>query len=142
MLVISELHCCENNSITENNPESIEIVDEFDDSLITYGWISSGVYTLFHPGVLNRMQLQLPYILLSLIQIVSSKSTDGPEADSFLWDGCYCLPTLRLNLHIISFSCIPSQKLFKAVLQQLTSRVSATILFLAIVAVSYLLVHD
>ena len=115
--VMSEiLPFCENNSTAIN----------FNDSLITYGWTSSGVYTLFHPGVLNRMQLQLPYILLNLIQKVATQSTDGPEADSFLWDGSYCLPTLRLNLHITSLSCIPSQELFEAVLQQLTSRVSTS----------------
>lgn len=91
---------------------------------IIHGWTSSGVFTVFHPGVLNLMQLQLPYILLNLIQLVSRQTTDGPEADSFLWDGSYNLPTLHLNLHISSLSCIPSSELLDAVLTKITAQVA------------------
>ena len=136
--VISKIPFCKNNSIAINFNDALNNITYNNEELITYGWTSSGVYTLFHPGVLNRMQLQLPYILLNLIQKVATQSTDGPEADSFLWDGSYCLPTLRLNLHITSLSCIPSQELFEAVLQQLTSRVSTSNDFILAIAVSYI----
>lgn len=104
------------------DPHNTTIID-LNETLISRGWTSSGVYTLFHPGVLNLMQLQLPYILLNLIQSSTVQSTDGPEADSFLWDGSFELPTLRLNLHISHLNCLPSQDLFNAVLDKITSQV-------------------
>ena len=119
-------------NITKTMPElpRCNIDTRFQNSTITlndttfvWGWTSSGVYTLFHPGVLNFMQLQLPYILLNAIQLVTQQTTDGPEADSFLWDGSYPLPTLRLNLHISYLTCIPHRALLDSVLEKLTTQV-------------------
>lgn len=81
---------------------------------ITLGWASSGVYTTFHPAVLSVMQVQTPFAFLRIVHLILNKRS--PEADSFLWDGSYNLPTLHLNLHITSLSCIPSQDLLESVL--------------------------
>jgi hypothetical protein len=48
----------------------------------------------------------------------------GPEAATFLWDGGYDLPTLRLNLHFTSLTCIPSKDIFNSVLNDFNSLVS------------------
>ena len=89
---------------------------------ITYGWTSSGVYTAFHPIVLNMMQAQTPFAALRVIHKMLDQR--GPEADTFLWDGSYNLPTLLLNIHVNSISCAPSEELFQSVLMDLNTLVS------------------
>lgn len=84
---------------------------------ITYGWTSSGVYTVFHPMVLMMMTAHTPFAVLRVIQRTLGQR--GPETDMFLWDGSYDLPTLHLNLYINSLSCIPSNDLLEAVLMEL-----------------------
>ena len=96
---------------------------DLNQTIIIRGWTSSGVYTLFHPGVLNWMQLQLPFSLLRLIHRASEDTTNGPEADTFLWDGSYDLPTLYLDLYFTSLPCIPSQELFNSTLEDINSMV-------------------
>ena len=81
---------------------------------ITLGWTSSGVYTMFHPTVLSVMQVQSPFAFLRIAHLILNKRS--PEADSFLWDGSYNLPTLHLNMHLTSLSCIPSEDLLESVL--------------------------
>lgn len=89
---------------------------------ITYGWTSSGVYTVFHPTVLNMLQAQIPFAALRIVH----KTLDqrSPEADAFLWDGSYDLPTLYLNMHITALPCLPSQDLFESVLVDFNTLVS------------------
>jgi hypothetical protein len=89
---------------------------------ITLGWTSTGVYTVFHPTVLNMMQTQLPFTILRTAHKVMHQQS--PKADTFLWDGSYDLPTLNLNMHITSLPCIPSQDLFESVLMDLNAMVS------------------
>ena len=84
---------------------------------ITYGWTSSGVYTVFHPTVLMMMTAHTPFAVLRVIQ--QTLGQRGPETDTFLWDGSYDLPTLYLNLYIDSLSCVPSSDLLEAVLMEL-----------------------
>ena len=89
---------------------------------ITLGWTSSGVYTIFHPAVLSVMQVQSPFALLRVIHLTLPDQR-SPEADTFLWDGSYNLPTLYLNLHITSLTCLPSQEVFMSVLKDLNTMV-------------------
>ena len=89
---------------------------------ITLGWTSSGVYTMFHPTVLSVMQAQTPFVFLRVIHLTLDPQR-SPEADTFLWDGSYDLPTLHINLHITSLLCIPSQDLFESVLIDLNTLV-------------------
>ena len=88
---------------------------------ITYGWTSSGVFTVFHPTILNLMQAQTPFVALRIVH--KTLNQRSPEADTFLWDGSYGLPTLYLNMHIASLSCVPSQDLFLSVLTDLNTLV-------------------
>ena len=89
---------------------------------VTLGWTSTGVYVVFHPTVLNMIQAQLPFAILRIIHAIMQQRS--PEADTFLWDGFYDLPTLHLNMYIVSLSCIPSQDLFESVLIDLNTLVS------------------
>ena len=87
-----------------------------------YGWTSTGVYTVFHPMVLHMMQVQTPFALLKLIHWIFNQRS--PEADTFLWDGSYELPTLYLDMQITTLSCVPSEDLFKSVLMNFNTLVS------------------
>ena len=89
---------------------------------VTLGWTSTGVYVVFHPTVLNMIQAQLPFAILRIIHAIMQQQS--PEADTFLWDGFYDLPTLHLNMHVVSLPCIPSQDLFELVLIDLNTLVS------------------
>ena len=95
---------------------------EFKQENYTYGWTSTGVYVVFHPIVLTMMQAQIP---LAALRIVHRTYTNqkGPEADTFLWDGSYDLPTLYLNLHFTSLSCTPTEDLFTSVLKDFNTLV-------------------
>lgn len=93
---------------------------------ITYGWTSSGVFTVFHPLTLNFMQIQLPFILLQTFLFLTSKYTStegGPEALTFLWDATYELPTLYLSFNITNFPCVPSVDIFSSALKDFNSMV-------------------
>ena len=81
--------------------------------------------TVFHPTVLNMAQAQIPLAVLRLIH--KTLNQRGPEADAFLWDGSYDLPTLHLSVHITSLSCVPSEDLFESVLKDFNTLVSCTI---------------
>ena len=111
-------------NITDSANESNANLLEFKPMNITYGWTSSGVYTVFHPTVLNMMQAQIPLLALKIIHRTLDQRS--PEADTFLWDGSYELPTLHLNMHVTSLSCIPDQDLFKSVLEDFNTLVSIT----------------
>ena len=89
---------------------------------ITLGWTSSGVYTIFHPAVLSVMQVQSPFALLRIMHRTLPDQR-SPEADTFLWDGSYDLPTLYLNLHVTSLTCLPSQEVFVSVIKDLNTMV-------------------
>ena len=96
---------------------------------LTYGWTSSGVFTIFHPLTLNFMQMQLPFKLLRIFsQLVShfTSSEGGPETLTLLWDATYDLPTLNISLNIKSLPCIPSTefKAFESALMEFNSLVS------------------
>ena len=107
----------ENDTITLNNTQLI------------LGWTSSGVFTVFHPLTINFMQIQLPFVLMRVMFSIFSKldpTESGPEAKTFLWDGSYELPTLRINLHFTSLPCIPSFELFNSALMDFNSLVSQT----------------
>ena len=97
------------------------------DTNITLGWTSTGVFTVFHPLTLNFMQIQVPFVLMTVFYHVFNAihpEGSGPEADTFLWNGGYDLPTLRLNLHFTNLTCIPSEDLFNSVLSDFNSLVS------------------
>ena len=93
---------------------------------IVLGWTSSGVFTVFHPLTINFMQIQLPFVLMKIfynIFNVINPEGSGPEADTFLWDGSYDLPTLHLNLHFTTLPCIPSTDTLNSVLVDFNSLV-------------------
>ena len=89
---------------------------------ITMGWTSSGVYTTFHPAVLSLMQVQSPFAFLRIMH-QTLPDQRSPEAETFLWDGSYDLPTVHLSLHITSLTCLPSQEMFILVLKDLNTMV-------------------
>ena len=95
---------------------------ELNQTTVTMGWTSSGVYTMFHPAVLFVMQLQSPYAFLRVIHTTLTHQR-SPEADTFLWDGSYDLPTLHLNLYITSMICVPSKEMFESVLMDFNTLV-------------------
>ena len=95
---------------------------DFNQQSITYGWTSSGVYSVFHPIVLNMMQVRTPFMILRFIHWMLDQQ--GPEADAFLWDGSYDLPTLHLNIHITSISCAPSLDFLHSVIKDFNTMVS------------------
>lgn len=100
---------------------STEPTIDFNQTNITYGWTSCGVYTMFHPTVLSMMQGHSPFALLRIFHMTLNQRS--PEADTFLWDGSYELPTLHLNLHITSLACVPTRELFASVLMDLNKLV-------------------
>ena len=102
---------------------------QFKQKNITYGWTSSGVYTVFHPAVLSMMQIQLVYVMLRAVHKMLHQNS--PEVDAFLWDGSQSLPTLHLNIQFNFLSCIPSEDLFESVLMD----------FNAMASIYYLLLH-
>ena len=103
-------------------PELCSDSIEFKERSYVYGWTSTGVYVVFRPIVLTMMQTQIPLLALRIIH-ATFPSQSGPEADTFLWDGSYDLPTLHLNLHVTSLSCIPTESLFTSVLKDFNTLV-------------------
>ena len=97
---------------------------ELEQTNLTLGWTSSGVYVVFHPAVLSVMQVQSPFSLLSIFHLTLDERFRSPESDSFLWDGSYELPTVNINLHITSLLCVPSNEVFESLLHDLNSLVS------------------
>ena len=59
---------CKGNATTKLRPMNI-----------SYGWTSSGVYTVFHPTVLHKMQAQIPFTALRIIHRTLDQRS--PEAD-------------------------------------------------------------
>lgn len=106
-------------SITPPANTSIELQQQN----LTLGWTSTGVYVVFHPTVLNTIQVQLPFSILRIVHTILQQRS--PEADTFLWDGFYDLPTLHLNMHVVSLPCVPSKDLFESVLMDFNTLVSA-----------------
>ena len=94
---------------------------------ITLGWTSSGIYVVFHPTVLSVMQVQSPFAFLRIFHLTLNQRS--PEADSFLWDGSYNLPTVNINLHIASMLCVPSYDLFESLLSELNTLVRGCIYY-------------
>lgn len=116
----TEMDFC--NSISPNSSDILG-----NETTVVYGWTSSGVFTVVHPLVLNFMQMQLPFGLLRIFYELLG-SDRGPEAQTFLWDGTYDLPTLRIHLHIPSLPCIPSDDIFMSALKDFNSLVSLSFL--------------
>ena len=114
-----ELPYCFMISDIETNPNSTVI--EFKQSNVTYGWTSAGIYTVFHPGVLNMVQTPVAFSIIHALRWASLKGT--AEVVGFIWTGEEELPTLHLNMHITSLSCVPSQDQFDFVLMDLNALV-------------------
>ena len=91
---------------------------------INLGWTSRGVYYVVDPVLLNNMQMALPFAILRFINELLRSTYGSPEVDTFLWDGSYELPTLRINLTITSLPCIPSEEVFNCTLKELNAYVS------------------
>jgi hypothetical protein len=97
------------------------------DTVTVLGWTSTGVFTVFHPLTINFMQIQVPFVLMTVFYHIFNAINpegSGPEADTFLWNGGYDLPTLRINLHFTNLICIPSKDIFNSVLNDFNSLVS------------------
>ena len=97
------------------------------DTSVTYGWTSNDIFTVVHPLVVNFMQMQLPFVLLRIFYYVL-ESERRPEAQTFLWDGTYDLPTLQINLPITNLPCIPNEHTFMSALQDFNSLVGPNII--------------
>lgn len=97
-------------------------ISDFKQKNITLGWTSSGVYAWFHPTVLSVMQVQSPFAFLRIIHLTLPEQR-SLEAESFLWDGSYDLPTLYLNLHVTSLMCVPSEEMLESVIEDLNTLV-------------------
>ena len=98
---------------TNSDNELISI----NDTMITLGWTSTGVFTVFHPLTINFMQIQVPFVLMTVFYHIFNAINpegSGPEAATFLWNGGYDLPTLRLNLHFTSLTCMRCMHAFPA----------------------------
>ena len=122
--VVYNISYAKNITLTANAVCSISTMNstiELKQMNITYGWTSSGVFTVFHPTILNMMQAQTPFVVLRIVH--KTLNQRSPEADTFLWDGSYDLPTLHLNMHIASLTCVPSQDLFVSVLMDFNTLV-------------------
>ena len=82
---------------------------------------------MFHPLTVNFMQIQAPFVLMKVLFNIFKAiqpNESGPEAETFLWDGSYELPTLHINLHFASLPCIPSKEIFNSILSDFSSLVS------------------
>ena len=88
---------------------------------LQYGWTRIGVYTFFHPALLNLLQIQLPFAVMRLHAYVS----DTP----FLWNGHNQLPSINLHLSVSTdnLMCIPSDSQVDGVMKSLTSLVKSPI---------------
>ena len=86
----------------------------------TYGWTSTGVYTVFHPMVLYMMQTQVIFVALKCVHYLLQEQR-SLAAITFLWGGNSSdLPTLHLNLSMSS----SSQNIFETVLTKINTLVS------------------
>jgi len=94
------------------------------DTTLIYGWTSNGILTAIHPSLLNWVQMQFPLGVLRIVHYIFTSTEIGPQAEAFLWDGSYDLPTLHINQHMESLPCLPSDQLYDAVLQDITALVS------------------
>ena len=72
-----------------------------------YGWTSSAFYTIFHPAELNRMQPQLIFLLLSLLE---KGEAIAHVTTAFTWDGTKHITTAKLSLSVPSLPCLPSEQ--------------------------------
>ena len=82
---------------------------------------------MFHPLTVNFMQIQVPFVLMKVLFNIFKAirpNESGPEAETFLWDGSYELPTLHINLHFAFLPCIPSKEIFNSILSDFNSLVS------------------
>ena len=86
-----------------------------------YGWTSSVFYTVLHPALLNRMQIQL---FMSLVRYWIH-DTEHPDADEvgFLWDGVGSVQSIRLSLDITNLPCTPSELQVNGTLKNLNAMV-------------------
>ena len=109
---------------------------ELEQTNITLGWTLSGVYAVFHPTVLSVMQVQSPFAIMRLFHFTLDQRS--PEADSFLWDGSYDLPTVQLNLHNTSLTCVPSYDLLVSLLGKLNQLVrSLSVIYVYDIVIPY-----
>ena len=106
---------------SKDNDSSDRVDFMFDNTSLTYGWTSSGMFTVFHPLTLIFMQLQLSFALKRIFFAEIIRCTDalkflnGPEVEFLLWDGSYELPTVHINLYFTSFQCVPDRVLLSSV---------------------------
>ncbi len=87
---------------------------------INYGWSSTSVYTVFHPALLNRMQIQLSIAMIKWI--VSTVESSG-STRAFLWDGVGSLQSLSLDVSVPNFFCTPSEEQVDNVLTKVNTKV-------------------
>ena len=105
------------------NKEKSSVLITLNQTEIIRGWTSTGLYLWIEPMFLNLMQVTFPFFILRVIRPLAITKSN-PEMETFLWDGSYDLSPLRINLHITSLPCIPSQELFDSTVEDLTTFVS------------------
>ena len=95
----------------------------FNQMKIIHGWTSKGLYLWIEPLLLNHIQMMLPFTILCYIH-QQGYFKSNLEMDAFLWGGDYDLPTIHVNLNIISLPCIQSEEIFNSTVKDLTTFVS------------------
>jgi len=90
---------------------------------MNYGWTSSALYTYLHPAELNRLQPQVVFQVLKLLEF-EPEDNGSPIATAFTWDGTDPITTAQLSLHIPTLPCSPMDNEVYNTLQDITSLVS------------------
>ena len=78
--------------------------------------------------ILSTMQIQNLFALLRIFHLTLNQRSS--EANSFPWDGLYDLPTIQLNLYIMTSSCVPSYDVFESLLIEINTLVTLYPFFL------------
>ena len=128
-----EIPYCSNIIMTNTDVNGESLVEDvfnvtainnyYDQVILIYGWTSSRIYTVFHPSVLNLVQVQTAFTILRMFHWATQEQY-SPEADAFFWTGEEPLPTLYFNMNIASLSCIPNLELLESVIMVLNTFVS------------------
>ena len=66
----------------------------------TLGWSSNSLYKHFDSAIINHIPLQVPYLVLNVLE-QKSKLDDEPYVDDFLWaGGLQKMPEVNLSLNV------------------------------------------
>ena len=66
---------------------------------VVLGWTSQSLYRYFHAAVINQVRLQLPYVILQMLEHILEEE---PFVDDYLWIGSdkLKLPEVHLSINV------------------------------------------